>query len=121
MPIPPVCSPPARSAAVSVVAHFSSVGSEGAYLSARISGSVSASPLLFATACDRLSPSLDSLIPSRIAFLITKYSIQKNTITAISSIAAEKIAMRVSSASNVFQFIVCALSVALIVALLGGY
>lgn len=98
MPSISACSPPARSAADAVVAHPPSVGIGGSYRSARIGGKSLVSSLAVMTV--RRSPSLDSLMPSRIALLITTYSTQKNKISAMISIATEKIAIRVSSASK---------------------
>lgn len=73
------------------------------HLSALMSGTSAAFLLSAACAVDRcLSPIRDSLIPSRIAFLSTKYEIQMVRISAISSTAISKIIARVIAVSKAF-------------------
>lgn len=74
-----------------------------AYRSALMSGRSAAAADL-AMACAFRLVLLASLIPSRTAALITKYSTTKNTMNAISSSAARWICIRVISASSPFQF-----------------
>lgn len=92
-----VCSPPAQLTALAVVAHLFAVGSGAGYRSARIGGNRSSLSTVMTLG---LFPSLDSLIPSRIAHLITTYSTQRKSITATISSAIQKMAIRVSSTSS---------------------